>query len=175
VGRGEDLVSSLNKLTARDWGTCVPTSPRTSLTASNGEPHKLGPTSGLGQCLASDVSQGVEEWSDVDHQDVLMCPSQQSEGDVTSGRVRWVPDHTLVISREKPRSRGVHACGVNGTFRRSTRKEPLGELRPVRVTYQWYAACMAHEQLGHSQDGWPQRLGAQVGTPVVIPSEVALQ
>ena len=35
-------------------------------------------------------------------------------------------------------------------------------------------ACMAREQLRHSQDRWPQRLGAQVGTQVVIPSEVAL-
>jgi len=46
--------------------------------------HKLGPTSGVGQCLARYVSQGAKEWSDVDHQDVLMCPRQQSEGDVTS-------------------------------------------------------------------------------------------
>jgi len=62
----------------------VVTSPRTSLIASNGGPRKLGPTSGMGQCLASDASQGAEEWSDVDHQDVLMCPRQQSKGDVTS-------------------------------------------------------------------------------------------
>jgi len=27
---------------------------------------------------------------------------------------------------------------------------------------------MGREQLGHSQAGWPQRLGAQVGTQVVI-------
>jgi len=53
-------------------------------------------------------------------------------------------------------------------------KEPLEKPRPARVTFQGQAACMAHEQLGHSQDGWPQRLGAQVGTQVVIPSEVAL-
>jgi len=30
----------------------VPTSPWTSLTASNGGSRKLGPTSGMGQCLA---------------------------------------------------------------------------------------------------------------------------
>ena len=65
--------------------TVVPTSPRTSLTASKGGPRKLGPTSGVGQCLARHVSQGAKEWSDVDHQDVLMCPRQQSEDDVTSG------------------------------------------------------------------------------------------
>jgi len=39
----------------------------------------------MGQCLASGTHQGVDEWSDIDHQDVLMCPRQQSEGDVTSG------------------------------------------------------------------------------------------
>jgi len=44
----------------------------------------MGPTSGVGHCLTSDMSQGADEWSDVDHQDVLMCPRQQSEGDVTS-------------------------------------------------------------------------------------------
>jgi len=55
-----------------------------SLTASNGGPHKLGPTSGVGQCLARHVSQGAEGWSGVDHQDLLMCHRQQSEGDVTS-------------------------------------------------------------------------------------------
>jgi len=49
--------------------------------------------------------------------------------------VRWIPDHTPVISREEPRSRGVHVCGVNDAFRRSTSKEPLEELRPVRVTF----------------------------------------
>ena len=52
------------------------------------------------------------------------------------GHVRWIPDHTPVINREKPRSRGVHACGVNDAFRRSTSKVPLEELRPVRVTFQ---------------------------------------
>jgi len=72
------------QLTARDWGAYVPTNPRTLLTASNGGPRKLGPTSDMGQCLTRHVSQGVEEWSGVDHQDVLMCPRQQSEGDVTS-------------------------------------------------------------------------------------------
>ena len=91
------------------------------MTASNGGPRKLGTTSDMGQCLASDASQGVEKWSDVDHQDVLMCPRQQSEGDVTSnlvtktselGHERWIPDNTLVISKEKPKSRGIHARGV---------------------------------------------------------------
>jgi len=48
-------------------------------------PHKLGPTSGVGKCLARHVSQGAEEWSGVDHQDVLMCPRQYSEGNETSG------------------------------------------------------------------------------------------
>jgi len=42
-------------------------------------PHKVGPTSGVGQCLASHVSQGAEEWSDADHDDVLMCPQQYHE------------------------------------------------------------------------------------------------
>ena len=44
----------------------------------------MGLTTDIGQCLARHVSQGVEEWSGVVHQDVLMCPRQQSEGDVTS-------------------------------------------------------------------------------------------
>ena len=30
------------------------------------------------------MTQGVEEWSDVEYQDMLMCPRQQSGGDVTS-------------------------------------------------------------------------------------------
>jgi len=46
--------------------------------------RKLGPTSGVGQCLARHVSQGAEEWSDIDHQDMMMCPWQHSEGDETS-------------------------------------------------------------------------------------------
>ena len=33
-------------------------------------PRKLGPTSGVGQCLARHVGQGSEEWSETDHQDV---------------------------------------------------------------------------------------------------------
>jgi len=53
------------------------------LIASNSGPRKLGPTSDVGQCLARQVSQGAEEWSGVNHQDVLMCSRQQSEGDVT--------------------------------------------------------------------------------------------
>ena len=144
VGRqGEDIVSLLNKLPTRDRGAYVPTSPRTSLNASTGAPRKLSPMIGMGQCLARHVSQGAKEWSGVDHQDMLMCPRQQSEGDVTSvtqtaelGHVRWILDHTPVISKEKPRSRGVHACGVNDAFRRSTSKEPLEDIRPVRVTFQ---------------------------------------
>jgi len=47
-------------------------------------PRKLGPTSSVGQCLARHESQSAEEWSGVDHQDVLMCPRQYSEGDETS-------------------------------------------------------------------------------------------
>ncbi len=43
----------------------------------------MGPTSSMGQCLASDASQGAEEWSDVDHQDVSMSPRQQIQSDVT--------------------------------------------------------------------------------------------
>jgi len=43
--------------------------------------------------------------------------------------------HQLSV-REKPRSREVHACGVDGAFRRNTSKEPLEEIRPVRVTFQ---------------------------------------
>jgi len=94
---------------------------------------------------------------------------------VELGHERWILDHTSVISRQKPRSRGVHACGVNSAFRHSTSKEPPEELRLMRVTFQGQAACMVREQLGHSQDGWPQRLGAQVGTQVAIPLEAALQ
>jgi len=47
-------------------------------------PRKLGPTSGVGQFLARHVCQSVEEWSGIDHQDVLMCPRQYSEGDERS-------------------------------------------------------------------------------------------
>ena len=46
------------------------------------------------------------------------------------------PNNTLVISREKPRSRRAHVCGVNNSFRRNTSKEPLDELRPIWVTFQ---------------------------------------
>jgi len=52
------------------------------------------------------------------------------------GHERWILDNTPVISREKPKSRGVHACGLNSAFRRSTSKEPLEALRPMRVTFQ---------------------------------------
>ena len=47
-------------------------------------PRKLGPTSGVGQCLTMHVSKDAKEWSDIDHQDVLRCPRQHSEGDETS-------------------------------------------------------------------------------------------
>jgi len=62
----------------------IPTSHQTLLTTSSGGPRKLGPTSGMGQCLVSGTRQGADELSEVDHQDPLMCPRQQSEGDVTS-------------------------------------------------------------------------------------------
>jgi len=52
------------------------------------------------------------------------------------GHERWIPDHTTVIIREKPRSRGFRACGVDDTFKCNTSKEPLEELRPMRVTFQ---------------------------------------
>ena len=39
----------------------------------------------MGCCLTSDMRQGSDEWSDVDHRDVSICPQQQSEVDVTSG------------------------------------------------------------------------------------------
>jgi len=74
-----------------------------------------------------------------------MCPRQQSEGDVTSdigdsnnraGPPKMGPGPYTVIINEKPRSRGVHVCGVNDAFRRNTSKEPLEELRLVRVTFQ---------------------------------------
>jgi len=45
----------------------------------------MGPTSGMGHCLTGNMNLGANEWSDVDHQDVSMCPRQQSEADVTSG------------------------------------------------------------------------------------------
>jgi len=54
----------------------VPTSPRTLLTTSNGGPCKMGPTNDLSHYLASDMRQGADEWSDVDHQDVAVCPRQ---------------------------------------------------------------------------------------------------
>jgi len=124
----------------------VPTSPQTSLTASNGGPRKVGLTSGMGQCLTSG-----NEWSDVDHQGAPMYPQQQSETDVTSGigdsnsrigRRRRVPENTPVIKkiirreRRNPRSQRAHACGVNNAFRRDTSKEPLEALRPIRVAFQ---------------------------------------
>jgi len=62
----------------------LPISPRVSLTTNSEGPRKLGPTSSVGQCLARQVSQVVEEWSDIGHQDALMCPRQYSEGDETS-------------------------------------------------------------------------------------------
>jgi len=46
--------------------------------------RKMGPMSGVGQCLARHMSQGAEEWLGIDHQDILMCPRQYSEGDETS-------------------------------------------------------------------------------------------
>jgi len=55
---------------------------------------------------------------------------------VELGHERWILDNTPVTRRKKTRSRGVHACGVNDVFRRNTSKEPLEELRPVRVTFQ---------------------------------------
>ena len=83
----------------------VPTSPRTSLITSNGGPCRLGLTSGM--------CQGADEWSDVDHQNMPMCPQQQSEADVISGigdsnnrtgpREVGPKQHT-VISRGKPKS-----------------------------------------------------------------------
>jgi len=47
-------------------------------------PRKLGPTSGVGRCLAKHVRQGAKESLGVERPDVLMCPRQYSEGDETS-------------------------------------------------------------------------------------------
>ena len=91
-GRGDELLSNFYR----------PALGR-RLTTSNNGPRKLGPTSGVGQCLARHVNQGAEEWSNIDHQDVLMCPRQcRQVGSVTRttelGHERWIPDHTPVIS-----------------------------------------------------------------------------
>ena len=45
--QGEAIISLLNKLTTRDWGACVPTSPRTrALTKVMVGPRRLGPLEG---------------------------------------------------------------------------------------------------------------------------------
>ena len=74
--------------------SCVPTSPRASVTTSN---DKLGPTSGVGQCLVRHVNQCANEWSDVDHQDVLRDRTLVTQT-VELGHRRWAPNHTPVIS-----------------------------------------------------------------------------
>jgi len=43
--------------------------------------------------------------------------------------------HQLSV-REKPRSRGAHACAVDDAVTRKTSREPLEEIRPERVTFQ---------------------------------------
>jgi len=73
--------------------------------------RKEGPTSGMGQCLARHKRQGTGEWSDIDHQDVLMCPQHCIEvGHRWLEQQSWVTrggsqtTHRLSV-REKPRSR----------------------------------------------------------------------
>jgi len=67
-------------------------------------------------------------------------------------RVVWITQ----LGATRVKSLGSHECPLGSGFLRET-------------------ACMAREYLGHPQNGWPQRFGAQVGTQVVIPLEVALQ
>jgi len=58
VGR-VSLVSSLNKLTTRDWGTCVPDGSRTStLTAVTVGSRRLGPLVGWKDRLVSRETHG---------------------------------------------------------------------------------------------------------------------
>jgi len=75
----------------------------------------------------------------------------------------------------KPKSRGIHACGVYSAYRRDTREQSLEALRPIRVRVFREVACMACEYLGHLQNRWCQRLGAQVGTQATTLLVVALQ
>jgi len=51
------------------------------------------------------------------------------------GHERWIPDTYQLSVGEKPRSRGVHACGLDDAFKRNTSKEPLEKIRLVRVTF----------------------------------------
>jgi len=73
-------------------------------------PRKVGPTSDMGQRLARHVRQGTEEWSNIDHQDVMMCP-RHCGGRTSVTRIAELATrggsqttHQLSV-REKPRSR----------------------------------------------------------------------
>jgi len=89
------------------------------------------------------------------------------------GHERWGPGNTPVISktprgRGRPKSRSIHACGVDSASGRDTSEESWKTLMPVRVRVSKEAACLACEYLGHPQNRWPQRFGARVGTQVAI-------
>jgi len=76
------------------------------------------------------MSQSAKEWSGVDHQDVLMCSRQHSEGDVTSDigdsnnragprEVDPIPHTNYQLGR---------SLDHEGSMLRNTSKEPLGEI-----------------------------------------------
>ena len=143
-------------------------------------PRKVGPTSGMGQCLARHVRQGTEEvvrhWSpgcaDVSPGSV----ERSGIGDSNNRVGPWEVDPRPHTNYELGRSLCHKSpCGVDDAFGHNTSKEPLEKIQPEKVTFQGWAARMARERLGRSHDGWSQRLGARVGTQVVIPLEVALQ
>jgi len=99
--------------------------------------RKLAPASSMPRVPRERYAQWVEEWSGLGDQGVVR-PRSSDLGKQTAklGHERWIPDNTPVTSREKPRSRGSHACGVDDAFRHNISKEPLEEIKSERVTFQ---------------------------------------
>jgi len=147
VGRqGEDLVSSLNKLQLETGGLVYWPVLRCRWSPVIMGPHKLSPTSGVGQCLARHVSQGAEESITRMGWCVL--------GSIVRAMRDWtsVTTHQLSVGK-KPRSRGAHACGVDNAIRRDTSKEPLEEIRPARVNVP-VVSCMHGTWTARAFSGW---------------------
>ena len=97
-------------------------------------PRKLGLTSGVGQCLARHVSQGAEEWSEIDHQDVLMCPREHSEGDERSK----IGDSN---NRAGPREVGL---GPYASYQLRRSLNHKGLMRVVRMTRSGVTQVKSH-------------------------------
>jgi len=90
----------------------------------------------MGTCLVSGMSQGVDEWSDVDHQDVPTCLRQQSEADVTSD----ISDSNSRTGSRNVDPKQQHQLSIGGCLGHE------GSMHMVRIAYSGATQVKNHER-----------------------------